>query len=243
MSGPRDDFLQALSYQVKAEAINNYLRERLILEEEIKEYRGDLNAYRALADQVRDMRDHLACLLIAPRNFSRFFSLLGFAQPPLARLGHGDLLGKGPACPVGIWPKGLTHKRRYASVVFQTYAGLQKLTVSGGESAERLMALAREINEDIRTFHRNFDLMTIIQFLKSLDIDMRSKMKFLGDNFNGTELSELERNMMFRFLDPAADGIRSWPKLPTPQEARERAEGFVAEIFGQEREKLLPVLR
>jgi len=69
MNGPRDDLLDALHYQVKEEVINNYLRERLILEEEVKEYTEGLGKYRIIEAEVREIRDNWpACW--SPRKIS-----------------------------------------------------------------------------------------------------------------------------------------------------------------------------
>lgn len=243
MNGPRDDLLDALHYQVKEEVINNYLRERLILEEEIKEYTGRLEKYRIIEAEVREIRDQLACLLVTPQNFQKFFFLLGFSDPPLDRLGRADIEGRAPACPLGLTPRGFTNRGRYINLTLATYGILRQKVDEGQEDAEKLLSLALEINKDIKTFQMNFDLMAIINFLKSLDVDMLVKKKFLGDNFTAAEMSSLEKSLSFKTLNPEADGVRTWPELPPPDEARKLTADFMADVFRREKEAVLPALR
>ncbi|MDY6853057.1 MAG: hypothetical protein SV487_13410 [Thermodesulfobacteriota bacterium] len=242
MNGPRDDLLDALHYQVKEEVINNYLRERLILEEEIKDYTERLEKYRVIEAEVREIRDQLACLLVTPQNFQHFFSLLGFTSPPLRRLGRADIEGRAPSCPLGLTPRGFTNRGRYLNLTQATYDILRRKVKEGQEATEELLSLALEINKDIKTFHMNFDLMAIINFLKSLDVDMLVKKKFLGDNFSPAEMSSLEQRLSFKALNPEADGIRIWPELPPPDEVRKLTADFTADVFHREKETVLPAL-
>jgi len=237
-----DDFLNSLSYQVKEEVVNNYLHERLILEEEIEEYREALDKYRALEAEVQKARDDLACLLVTPENFQKFFQCLGFRQSPLARLGPANAQRRPPACPVGLSPKGFTNKGKYLKLTFQTYALLHQKAEEARQAAEAVLALAEEINQDIKNFNNNHDIITIISFLKSMDIDLVTKKKFLAGSCEAEGVEALEKSMAFKPLAPQADGLRPWPQLPPPEEARHLAAGLVTEIFHEEKENIIPAL-
>ncbi|MEW5723874.1 MAG: hypothetical protein AB1896_12250, partial [Thermodesulfobacteriota bacterium] len=208
MNNAKGDFIDALTYQVKEEVVGNYLRERRLLEEEVNEYQWTLEAYRVLENDARELRGHLACLLVAPQNFKKFFNLLGFPQPPLGRLGHGSNLGRPPYCPLGLTPRGFTKRGRYIRLTLEVYGRLADKTAQARQSAEDIFALAGEVNNDIKKFQLNYDLMSIINFLRSLDLEMMVKKKFLGDNFSAAELGALEKSMMFRRLKPNEDGVR-----------------------------------
>ncbi len=241
MSGPREDFLDALNYQVKEEVINNYFRERLILEEELREYDERLLAYREIERETRAVRDYLACLLVNRSNFLEFFQRLGFTRPPLARLGEPDT-GHPAACPLELNPRGFTRRGRYLSLTFQVYGRFHELASQGRKAAAELLSLAGEVNSDIRSFHMNFDLMSIVHFLRNMDQDALLKKHYTGENFTAAELGSLEESLRFRTVDPAAAGLRSWPELPDAREARNLAGNFVGEVFRRERGNLPPVL-
>lgn len=238
-----DDFLTSLTFQVKEEVVKRYLRERLILEEEIQEYEELLADYLIICDEARTLRDHLACLLVNPDNFRSYWKLLGFDNPPLTRLGHGPLAEQAPSCPIGLTPKGFTKRGRYVKIVRDTYALFYAKAAIGRDAAENLFNLANEINEDIRKFHLNFDIMSIINFLKNMDVQQRVKKRIMGSNFTAAEIGSIEEKMLFNKLKPRDAGVRSWPELPEPAKAARETASFVADIFIKERERILPALR
>lgn len=242
MNGPRDDFLDALNYQVKYEVVTRYLRERRIIEEEKKEYQELLNAYRVIEAAARNCRDDLACLLVDHDNWVGFFRLLGFGRPPLARFGP-EAANQPPFCPLGLRPKGITRRGRYINLVIHTYGRLVDQTHHGQTAAENLLALDKEINRDIQKFHSNFDLMAIINLLNAMDIDLVIRKKILGGNFTAEELTSIETRMMFKKLDARADGVRSWPELPPATETRRRTTKLLMEIYKREREQIAPAIR
>ena len=243
MSNGQDDFIDGLAYQVKEEVIGNYLRERRILDEEIREYRENLGEYRALESELREARDALACLLADRDNFEKFFSLLGYDAPPLDWLGHQDSLDWAPACPLGLTPRGLTKRGRYLDLVMKTYEIFRDKAIQAQESAEELADLSAEVNNDIDRFHRNFDLLAIIGLLRKMDVETSIKKKFMGENFTAAELGSIEQTMTFPKLNAAADGLdRDWPELPTVNKARRMADDFLEELFTREREIIIPAL-
>ena len=241
MSGPRDDFLDGLTYQVKEEVVRRYLRERRILEEEKREYGDALKAYRGIETQVIELRDDLACLLVTAENYSSFWRIMGFDSPPLARLGQADS-DRPPYCPLGLSPRGFTQKGKYVGLVTAVYDRFYQKAEEGRKVAEALLALAKEINNDIKRFQANYDLLGIIQFLRSLDVTMLVKKKFLGVNFTAKEVGALEENLAIKSISTKNAGIRKWPELPPPKDVERLAGPMLREIFKNERNALIPAL-
>jgi hypothetical protein len=241
MSGPREDFLDGLTYQVKEEVVRRYIRERRILEEEKQEYKDALKAYQDIEIQVMELRNDLACLLVTTDNYSSFWQSLGFESPPLSRLGPAES-DRPPYCPLGLSPRGLTQKGKYVGLVMAVYERFYQKAAEGREAAEGLLALANEINEDIKRFQANYDLLGIIQFLRSLDVSMLVKKKFLGVNFTAKEVGALEENLAIKPISPKREGIRVWPELPPPKDVERLAGPFLREIFKSERNALVPAL-
>ena len=238
-----DDFIDALNFQVKEEVVGNYLRERCILEEEINIYNEKLDEYLASEEKARQARQDLACLLVTPENFDEFFRLIGFDRTPLVRLGELDEKYGAPACPVGLTPRGFTQKGRYLELVFKTYEILNKKSRDASRAADALLELAAEINSDITRFHQNYDLLGLLHFLKSMDISMELKKKYLGDNFEAKDLASLEKNMTFRKVAPEKRGVRTWPVLPDPELVRKRTTAFLGKVLAGERGLLAPVIQ
>ncbi len=236
----QDDFLTFLNYQIKEEVINGYLRERRIIEEEKQEFSEKLASYKKIEAAAGTLRDYLACLLITPENFQRFFSLIGFQSPPLSWIEPGEMTRRPPACPVGLSPKGFTARGRYLDLIIRIYEELGQTVRQGREVLAKLKALADEINRDIRTFHQRYDILDIINFLKSMDVEMLVKKKFLGGNFNPDELDEIHNTMTFKPIK--LETAHSWPELPSPREVKKNTAFFVYSVFRQNKETIRPAL-
>lgn len=237
-----DDYLASLTYQIKEEVISNYLRERLILEEEKKEFSEELSALREIEETARRMRDQLACLLVTPENLGRFFTLIGVDRQPLSWLSPGEAADQAPACPVGLTPKGFTDKGRYLDLVLKSYDRLRLAVEKGREQGEKLEALADEVNNDIRTFQQRHDITSIINFLKSLDVDLLVKKKFMGGNFSSAEIGSIATTMNIEPVKVDMARADSWPELPSLKKAKQLAANFVSELFRAEREAIRPAL-
>jgi len=239
----QDDYLTYLNYQIKEEVINGYLKERIILEEEKKEFSSELESYREIAAAAGKIRDHLACLLVTPENLAHFFSLIGFDRPPLSWVSYTEVMNQPPACPVGLSPKGFTDRGRYLDLVLKTYNEFRLLTGKGQEAAGNLTALADEINMDIKTFEQNYDILNIINFLKSMDVETLLKKKVMGGNFSPGEMNSLYEAMVIKPVSLETERIHSWPELPLPREVKRRTMHFVFTVFEQYKEAIRPALR
>jgi hypothetical protein len=239
MSDGYAEFLQA---QIKEEVIQGYLRERLILEEEKKEFQQELEAFRAKKAEVGRRRDELACLLLSPDRYAAFFALIGFDPPPLAWIEPAQDAPQGPVCPPGLSPKGFTRRRRYLNLVRKTYSRLARKAAEAGRASKAVLALAEEINEDVRSFERNYDILNIIRFLRGLDTDAALKTRLMGENFTPRELNSAYDHMAIPLIDPGKEGLRPWPDLPKAQEVEEKTRQFLSEIFRVEREAIGPAV-
>jgi len=238
----QDGYAEYLQAQIKEEVIKGYLRERLILEEEKKEFQQALDAYRAKEAEVGRRRDELSCLLLTPEYYAAFFARIGFDQPPLAWIKPSEDAPQGPTCPPELSPKGFTQRGRYLNLIHKTYSRLARQAAEAGHASKAVLALAEEINEDIRSFERNYDLLNIIRFLRGLDTDAALKKRFMGENFTPQELNSAHDHMAISLLDPEKEGLRPWPDLPAPQDVKEKTQQFLSEIFRAEREAIEPAV-
>jgi hypothetical protein len=176
-------------------------------------------------------------------NLAAFFKRLGFDQPPLKRVGVGEAAHGPPSCPLGLTPRGFTQRGRYIDAVVKTYDLIAQAVEKAEEAAERLTSLGLEVNKDIDKFHLNYDLLSIISFIKSMDQDLLLRKKILGSNFGSEELSSLEKRMTFKKVDPTADGVRRWPQLPPAAKARRAVEDLLGRIFHQDKDRLIKALK
>jgi len=238
-----DDYLASINYQIKEEVINRYLHERMIIEEEKKEFSEELSAYKSMAEAAGRMRDSLACLLITRENMDRVFSLIGIDELPVFWINPSDAANRAPACPIGLTIKGFTDRGRYLDLVIKTFRQFKQAVEEGRDQGEKLEALADEVNNDIQKFQRNHDIMSIVGFLNSLDIEMLAKKKFMGGNFSPAEIGSIASTMNIKPVKMDAAPAESWPELPSMKKVKRLVADFVHEIFRAEKDAIRPALR
>jgi hypothetical protein len=127
--------------------------------------------------------------------------------------------------------RALTPKGKYRKLVLESYTRLHRCMSQysaqyGDLSDERLA-----VNTNIDSFHRNFDLLTILNFLRGLDMQGIEKKKILGDNFTAKEITELDKNL---YISPISMEKLNAPAplaLPGPGSIREKLAGICDEIY------------
>ncbi len=84
--------------------------------------------------------------------------------------------------------------------------------------------------------------MSIINFLKSLDVDLLVKKKFMGGNFSSAEIGSIVTTMNIEPVKMDMARADSWPELPSLKKAKRLVANFVSELFRAEREAIRPAL-
>jgi len=183
-----DDLIAGLQAQVKKEVVERYVRERLILEEEINLVLEDACAWHGGLAAWERGRRRLASALLNPQAGRRFFEA--------ARLGHYD----GPARREHRFkrPKAWTKCGAYLRLIKRLYKELWDESQKLASERERLLELMEEVNQDIRHFESSHDMMAIGAYLRSLDPAELKRRKFLGVNFTAKEVALSAEALSFR---------------------------------------------
>lgn len=188
-----DDLIAGLQAQVKKEVVERYVRERLILEEEINLVLEDASAWHGGLAAWERKRRQLASVLLTPQAGRKFFEAAG--------LGAYD----GPArrkCRLKK-PKAWTRCGAYLRLVKRLYRELFQEGRKLFEERERLLKLMEEVNQDIRHFEASHDMISICSYLRSMDPQELRRRKFLGVNFTAREVALSAEALCFR---PIANG-------------------------------------
>lgn len=188
-----EDFIQGLQAAVKREVIERYVRERRILEEEINMVLEAASAWHGAVAAWEYLRQRLSAVLVSPAAARRFFTAAGLGpepDPPLRPL---------PRFPR---PPGLTLQQRYRRLVAELFAQVVAGRKELAAEREQVAALMEEVNQDIRTFEANHDLMAISAYLRSLDPAELQRRKILGVNFTAAETALSAAALSFRPIDP-----------------------------------------
>ncbi|MCB2225284.1 MAG: hypothetical protein KQH53_01310 [Desulfarculaceae bacterium] len=207
---PDEQYIQALQQAVKQEVIQNYFRERRIVEEEILLVTEAASAWLGGISLWERHRALLGRALGAQAAWEEFFAIAG-VDPPSPR-------GVGQAAPaVGLARiRGLTKSARYASLIKGLYQGLVAEAEALEAERQKALELMEEVNRDILTFEANHDLMMLASYLRSLDPVELQRRKILGVNFTAKEKMLSAEALTFKPLKAAKMGLDQPGPRPRP---------------------------
>jgi hypothetical protein len=114
-------------------------------------------------------------------------------------------------------------------LIIESYRRLYQRMAGYEEQFRDFEAECRAVNVNIDTFHKNFDLMTILNFMKGLDLETVEKSRVLGENFTAEELASVEESLRFRAVSSADSRLSEPLSLPPPG----RVEGFLADAAAE----------
>lgn len=210
-----DDLIASLTHQVKEEVIENYLAERRLLEVQTEELTKLADEARAHAARTGRRLTRLAHLLIQPDMQQKLAQLLQI--PPDSfwsnclqqRFAHGVRF---------IRVRGLTDRAKFRKLLLESYARLYLRMEEYRKAYESLQAECLAVNNNIKRFQKNFDLLTIINFLKSLDTVTLERKIYLGENFTAQELASIDQKLHINAI--TFDKLEAPPPLSLPKPER-----------------------
>lgn len=193
-----DDLISALNQAVKQEIIENYLRERRIVEEETSILLEACSAFQGGVCAWEQNKVRLGRALLTPEGVGRFFALAGLSITP-------DVLAPGP---IEFPPlRGLTRCGRYRRLVGRIYRDLWASHEALVKERLEVLALRDEVNQDILGFERNYDLLGLQSYLRSLNPAELQRRRLLGVNFTPGETAEAAAALSFHPLSAQRLGL------------------------------------
>ncbi len=222
-----DDLILGLQAAVKQEIIEHYLRERRIIEEEIRDLCQAASLFQGgLADREYRLR-RLALALVLPHARERFFHLAGLGRPP-------EILPS-PQPAICLEPRGLTRFRRYRRMIFMLYADICQRSQSLAKEREKLLSLREEINQDILSFERDHDMLSLSTYLCSLDPLEQGRRRILGFNFSAKETADSAAGLSFHTVSLARLGLhpdlgRELARPRPPEEVMAQAKPLLEQL-------------
>lgn len=205
-----EQYIQALQQAVKQEIIQNYFRERRIIEEEILLVTEAVSSWLGGLSYWEKHRALLGRALGSRPAWEEFCQIADI-DPPSPR-------GVSLAAPaVGLTRiRGLTRSARYASLIRGLYQGLVNEAAALEQERAKALALMEEVNQDILVFESNHDLMMLSSYLRSLDPAELQRRNILGVNFSAKEKALSAEALSFRPLKAAKMGLDSPGPRPRP---------------------------
>jgi len=227
----QDDIAAALTQEVKEEVIQNYLYERRLVE-------GQINYVKELAEHAAQLQGKLSRrfarvydLLPEARFLNEFVRLLKVEGAPFI-----DRFAKAPEYQEGvrfIKVRGLTERGRFKKLLLESYRRLLVWNDQYKEAYEDLEQECKAVNSNLKKFENDYDLLTILNFLKDLDVEGIERKHFLGDNFTPEEMGSIETSLRFKPIRMEQFKVIPPPSLPELNAIRRQLNTLADAIYRQ----------
>jgi len=235
-----EDLILSLTRQVKEEVVGNYLLERRIIELQIEHLNTLAAETRRQASSTGLRLARLSSLMIEPEMRRRLVEMLGMRACSfwVACL---DRKFKGRVRLISA--RALTQKAKFRKVLLESYSRLHHYMKQYKERYEDVENERSAVNSNIDSFHKNFDLLSILNFLRNLDVLGIERKKILGDNFTAKEMVEMEKNLYIGPVAMEALNVPSPLDLPESGSFRRELNNLAEEIFSRYHKGVKKILR
>lgn len=223
-----DDLICSLTRQVKEEVIENYLTERCIVGLQIEDIQKQADDLKVLASKTGVRLSRLVYLMIHPDMTQKLLRLLKI-PPDSPWMPFGDREFNRGARFIRV--RAFTDKGKFKKLVWEAYERFHTWMGDYRKAHANLMEECKAVNTNISKFQKNFDLLTILNFLKSMDTSELERKQYLGGNFTADEMASIDQKLYLPPIMFERFGIPEPLSLPSP-EAIESAFGDLAgEVF------------
>jgi hypothetical protein len=235
-----DDLIASLTRQVQAEVIENYLAERRLVEYQIEDLQKQAEELRHLAKKTGKRLSRLAFLMFQDEMVARLIDLLHIEKESFWA---GCLQRKSPHGVRFIRVRALTEKGKFKKLLQEAYSRLVQWMEKYARGFEELRAECNAINSNIKKFQGNFDLLTILNFLKSLDTVALERKQFLGENFSAQEISSVDQKLSFHQVPFEKLDVPSPLPLPKPEQMEGLLGTLAQEVYSRQQRVISNVLQ
>jgi hypothetical protein len=208
-----DDLICSLTHQIREDILENYLTERRLVCLQIEDVEKHAEGARGRAVRAGRRLNRVVHLMIHPEMAERFYALLNVPQPSFWSNCSEEKLSRRIQF---IRVRALTDRAKFRKLVIESYNRLYQWMERYRETYEELKGQWGAVNSNIKRFNQNFDLLTILSFLKSLDTCTIERKQFLGGNFSAEELTSVDQKLYIgpiRFEDLQVPTPLILPKL------------------------------
>ena len=237
----QDDIFSALTQEVREEVVREYLYKRRLVEEQFR-------YANKLAENVGDMQEKLyMCtarmydLLKEPEFIDQFVNMSGLEDKFFAKC-----FEKRPEYRKSlnlIKVHGFTTHAKFKKLFLESYRRLYLCSYEYKKAWEDLQEECRAVNHNAKKFEKNHDLLTIMSFLKNMDIEGLEKKYFLGDNFTPGEITSLETTLHFKPVRMEQFKLIFPTVLPEPQILQKQLSKLADSIYTNYRARIKNLIK
>lgn len=187
-----DDLICSLTRQVKDEVIENYLTERCLVGLQIEDVQRQADEARLQATKTGVRLSRLVYLMTHPDMSQKLVSLLRVPPDSFWTSFVNREFSRGARF---IRVRAFTDRGRFRKLVWEAYQRLYTWMENYRKVYVNLAEECKAVNSNISRFQKNFDLLTILNFLKSLDTTQLERKQFLGENFTADEMASIDQKL------------------------------------------------
>jgi hypothetical protein len=225
-----EDLIASLTCQVREDLIQNYVTERRLIGLQIEEVENQAAEAKRQAHRTGRRLNRLVHLMIHPEMVKKLFMLLEVPQPSFWNDCSQEQFSRGVRF---IRVRALTDRARFRKLVLEAYLRLYRRMRRYGETYEELNGLCRAVNSNIKHFQENFDLLTMLSFLKSLDTCTLERTHFLGGNFTAEELASVDQKLYIGLIKFEELQVPVPLLLPKPEQVEAPMTELAHEVYGK----------
>jgi hypothetical protein len=236
-----DDLISAMTQEVKEEVINNYLYERRLIEQQISYVEEIADHAAQLQEMLFKRFARMYNLLLKPEFINEFVFLLGLKEAPFKKRiadepeYHKDVLF--------IKVRGLTNRSKFKKLLLEAYRRLCNWNNKYLEAYRNLIEECEAVNHNLKKFEDNHDLLTIMNFLKGMDLEEITKKHFMGDNFAPEEIASIEKTMRFKPVSIKQFNLLPPQSLPEPADVRNQIAALANSVYDQNSNNMKTLIR
>ncbi len=225
-----DDLIVGLTREVKEEVIQNYLMERRILELQLEDIQDRTQTVQNHAAKSGLRLTRMGYLMISPEMLERLKALLQMREPGywMNHLEHSFTRGVR-----FIRVRAFRERIKFRKLILEAYHRLYKWMEDYRKAYEELETECRAVNLNIDGFHKNYDLLSILSFLRSLDTSALEQKQFLGENFTPEEMASVDQKLYIRLIDLDKLNVPKPLTLPREDLVEEGLSNLANEIYNK----------
>ena len=227
-----EDLIASLTRQVKEEVVENYLTERRLVELQLEDVETQVEEVRRRGHKTGRRLNRLAHLMVDQEMLGKLIGLLGIPATSFWMTCLEPKFSRGIRF---IRVRALTDKSRFRKLVLESYSRFRSWMDKYRTGYEGLQAECRAVNSNISAFQKNFDLLAILAFLKSLDTGAMERKRFLGENFTPEELTSVDQKLYLRQIAFESFELPAPIPLPKPDQIEEPLGDLAQEVYRKHR--------
>jgi hypothetical protein len=235
-----EDLISSLTRQVREDVIEHYLTERRLIGLQKEEVQNQAAEVKVQAQKTGRRLHRLILLMIHPEMVKRLFTLLHVPQPSFWHDCSQERFSRGVRF---IHVRALTDSGRFRKLVLEAYLRLYQRMRRYDEAYEELSGLCRAVNSNIKHFQGNFDLLTMLSFLKSLDTCTLERKQVLGENFTAEEMASVDQKLYIGLISFEDLQVPLPLPLLTPELAEASMTELVHEVYRKYQKQVRRLLK